>query len=133
VFSNYLFDDVVKMNDKKHKDELDAGKAGNNQGLYSSISNKYNDSPNDKAQGVFAFVEDGQIGEFTKIFNATIYMKLDWTIATTWFKAILTGYEVALKWFTKPGKHKPNLYKFCQKRHQPCYYYPSDMLLPIGC
>jgi hypothetical protein len=44
IFSDDFFEDVVKMNDKKQKDELDAGKAGNNQRLWSSISEEYNGS-----------------------------------------------------------------------------------------
>jgi hypothetical protein len=66
VFSEDFFDRVVKMNDKKQKDELDAGKAGNNQGLWSSISDEYNDSLNDELYGDFAFVEDEQIAEFAE-------------------------------------------------------------------
>jgi hypothetical protein len=54
------------MNDKKQKDELDAGKAGNNQRLWSSISDEYNDSVNDELYGVFAFVKDEQIAEFAE-------------------------------------------------------------------
>jgi hypothetical protein len=40
VFSDYFFNDVVKMNDKKQKDELDTGKVGNNQRLWSSMSDE---------------------------------------------------------------------------------------------
>jgi hypothetical protein len=78
VFSDDFFEDVVKMNDKKQKDELDAGKAGNNQGLWSSISDEYNDSENDEVYEVFAFVEDEQIGEFARELDVTTYLKLDW-------------------------------------------------------
>jgi hypothetical protein len=48
VLLDNFFNDVVKMNDKKHKDELDAGKAGNTQRLWSSISNEYDDSANNE-------------------------------------------------------------------------------------
>jgi hypothetical protein len=54
VFSDNFFKDVVKMNDKKQKDELDAGKAGNNQRLWSSILDEYNDLENEP----LTFVED---------------------------------------------------------------------------
>jgi hypothetical protein len=47
------------------------------------ISDEYNDLANDKVYRVFTFVEDEQIGEFTKDFNVTVYMKLDWIKATT--------------------------------------------------
>ena len=90
------------MNDKKHKDELDAGKVGNNQGLC-SISDEYNDWANGEVYGVFAFVEDEQIGEFAKDFHVTMYMNLDWNKATDWFKTIISDYKVALKQFTKSG------------------------------
>jgi hypothetical protein len=43
LFSEDLFDDVVKMNDKKHENELDSGKVGN-QRLWRSIAEAYNDS-----------------------------------------------------------------------------------------
>jgi hypothetical protein len=36
------------MSDKKQKDELDAGKADNNQRLWSSIFDEYNNSENDE-------------------------------------------------------------------------------------
>jgi hypothetical protein len=42
-----FFDDDVKMNNKKCKDELDSRKVGNNQQhLWSSISEAYNDPAN---------------------------------------------------------------------------------------
>jgi hypothetical protein len=97
------------MNDKKQKDELDAGKAGKNQHLWSSISDEYNDPKNDQVFGVFAFVADEQIGEFAKEFDVTMYIKLDWMKAATWFKATGNNYELALTWFTKSGEHQPNL------------------------
>jgi hypothetical protein len=59
------------MNGKKQIDELDAGKAGNNQHLWSSISDAYNDLENNEVHGVFAFMEDEQIGEFAKEFDVT--------------------------------------------------------------
>jgi hypothetical protein len=90
VFSEDFFDRVVKMNDKKQKDELDTGKAGNNQRLWSSISDEYNDSLNDELYGVFAFVEDEQIAEFAETIDIRNYAKLDWIKAITWFKAIVT-------------------------------------------
>jgi hypothetical protein len=113
VFSDDFFEDVVKMNDKKQKDELDAGKSGNNQRLWSSISDKYNDSENDEVYGVFAFVEDEQIGEFARELDVTTYLKLDWMKAAAWFKAIISDYELALTWFTKSGEHQPDFYEFC--------------------
>jgi hypothetical protein len=48
LFSEDFFDDVVKMNDKNHKDELDAEKAWNRQDLWSSIYEEYNESANDE-------------------------------------------------------------------------------------
>jgi hypothetical protein len=103
VFSDDFFDDIVKVNDRKYMDELEyAGKVGMNQCRWSSKFNKYNDLANNEVFGVFAFVEDEQIGEFAKDVEAsTTYMKLDWIKATTWFKttwfkAILMNYEVVL-------------------------------------
>jgi hypothetical protein len=98
VFSEDFFDCVVKMNDKKQKDELDAGKAGNNQrlwSLWSSISDKYNDSLKDELHGVFVFVEDEQIAEFADSNDIRNYAKLNWRKAMACFKAIVTGYELA--------------------------------------
>jgi hypothetical protein len=101
--SSSLTIDVVKMNDKKQKDELDAGKAGNNQRLWSSFLNEYNNLENDKVYGVFAFVEDEHIGEFAKDYDGTTYIKLDWMkAAACWFKAIISNYKLALTWFTIP-------------------------------
>jgi hypothetical protein len=109
---------------KKQKDELDAGKAGNNQRLWSSILDEYNDLENDKVYGVFAFVEVEQIDEFAKEFDVTMYIKLDWMKVAAWFKAIISeDYKLALTWFTKSGKHQPDFYKFCQKKAK-TYYYP---------
>jgi hypothetical protein len=101
VFSDDFFEDFVKMNDKKQKDELDAGKAGNNQRLWSSILDEYNDLENDEVYGVFALVEDEQIGEFAKEFDVTTYIKLGWMKAAAWFKAIVSNYKLALTCFTK--------------------------------
>jgi hypothetical protein len=67
VFSDDFFED----NDKKQKDKLDAGKAGYNQRLWSSILDEYNGSENEEVYGVFAFVEDEQIGEFAKELDVT--------------------------------------------------------------
>jgi hypothetical protein len=64
------------MSDKKQKDELDAGKADNNQRLWSSIFDEYNNLENDEVYGVFAFVEDEQIGEFAKELAVTTYINL---------------------------------------------------------
>jgi hypothetical protein len=114
--SDNFFDDVVKMNDKKHKDQLDAGKAENNQRLWSSISDEYKDPANDELYGVFAFVEDEQIAEFAKMIDIMNYVKLGWMKTTAWFKAIVTDYELAITWFTKSGEHEPNFYKFLQVR-----------------
>jgi hypothetical protein len=110
------------MNGKKQKDELDAGKAGNNQCLSSSISDEYNDSLNDELYGVFAFVEDEQIAEFAETIDIRNYVKLDWMKATAWFKAIVTDYKLATTWFTKSGQHEPNFYNFCKKKLQTYYY-----------
>jgi hypothetical protein len=122
LFSADFYDDVVKMNDKKQKNELDAGKAGNNQRLWSSISDAYNDSANNEAYGLFAFVEDDQIGEFAKKFDITSYVQLDWLKATGWFKEIVSDYELALSWYTKSGEHEPNFFHFCRKKPQTYYY-----------
>jgi hypothetical protein len=123
VFSENFFDHAVKMNDKKQKDELDAEKAGNNQRLWSSISDEYNDPLKDELYGVFAFVKDEQITEFAETINIRNYVKHDWMKATTaWFKAIVTDYKLATTWFTKSGQHEPNFYNFCKKKPQTYYY-----------
>jgi hypothetical protein len=122
VFLEDFFDRVVKMNDKKQKDEPDAGKAGNNQRLWSSISDEYNDSVNDELHRVFAFVEDEQIAEFAETIDIRNYVKVDWMKATTWFKAIVTDYELATTWLTKSGQQEPNFYNFCKKKPQTYYY-----------
>ena len=122
VFSEDFFKRVLKMNDKKQKDGLDAGKAGNTQRLWSSISDEYNDSLNDEVYGVFAFVEDEQIAEFAETIDIRNYVKLDWMKATTWFKAIVTDYKLATTWFTKSGQHEPNFYNFCKKKPTTYYY-----------
>jgi hypothetical protein len=122
MFSNNFFDDVVKMDDKGHDNELAARKAGTKQCLLSFISNEYNESANNKFYGVFTVVESEQIGKFGKGFNVMMYLQLSWIKAITWFKAIVTRYQVALNWFTKPDKRQPNFYMFCQKKPQMCYY-----------
>jgi hypothetical protein len=90
LFSEDFFDDIVKMNSKRHKDELHARKVENKQHLvWSSIYEAYNDLANDKVYGVFAFVKDEQIGEFTKQLDATSYLLLNWVKAMAWFKEII--------------------------------------------
>jgi hypothetical protein len=123
VFPEDFFDCVVKLNGKKQKDELDAGKAGNNQRLWGSISDKYNDSLNDELYGVFSFAEDEQIAEFAETMDIRNYVKLDWMKATAWLKAIVTGYKLATSWFTKSGQQEPNFYHFCKKKEPQTYYY----------
>ena len=48
VFSEEFYDSIVVTNDSKGKAELDAGKAGNNERLWSQISDSYNDSMNNE-------------------------------------------------------------------------------------
>ncbi len=107
---------------KKMKMSQILKQGGNNQRLWSSISEDYNDLANDKVYGVFTFVEDEQIGESAKQLDVTSYLQLDWINTTTWFKEIVADYEVALNWFTKLGKHQPNFYGFCKKKPQIYYY-----------
>lgn len=73
LFSEDFFDDIVKMNDKRHKNKLDARKVGNNQRLWSSIYEVYNDLANDRVYVVFTFVEDEQIGD-----TMVAYSKKKW-------------------------------------------------------
>jgi hypothetical protein len=42
--------------------------------------------------------------------------------ATTWFKAIVTGYQLGTTWFTKSGQHEPSFYNFCKTKPQTYYY-----------
>ena len=46
------------MNNAKTKAELDKGKAGRSQQLWSSMYEAYNDAENDGMYGQFSFVED---------------------------------------------------------------------------
>jgi hypothetical protein len=36
--------------------------------------------------------------------------------AATWFKAIISDYELASTWFANSGEHQPDFYEFCQKK-----------------
>jgi hypothetical protein len=63
--------------------------------IYGVASLTNNDLENDEVYGVFSFIKDEQIGELAQM------MKLHMMKATTWLKAIVTGYRLALTCFTK--------------------------------
>jgi hypothetical protein len=57
------------MNDSKGRAELDVGKTGGNQRLWSAISESYNDTANNGEYGLLAFVEDIHVKSFVTTFD----------------------------------------------------------------
>jgi hypothetical protein len=76
IFSEEFFSDVVAMNDSKGRAELDAGKTGSNQRLWSTISESYNYSANNGEYGSLAFVEDIHVKSFVTTFDLQVYEQL---------------------------------------------------------
>jgi hypothetical protein len=122
LFSNDYFDDAILMNHIKHKDELDKGKAGRSECLWSSISEAYNNSTNDKEFGEFAFIEDEQIAEFASQFDLSKYLKLHWVESSHWVKEIVTEHNAAMYLVMKSGTHSHAFYGYCKTKAATFYY-----------
>jgi hypothetical protein len=122
LFLDDFFDEVIIMNRTKHKDELDKGKAGRSERLWSSILEAYNDSMNDVEFGEFAFIDDNQIAEFATQLDLSKYLKLDWVKASHWFKEMVTAYNAAMILYTKYGTHSPDFYGYCKNKASTYYY-----------
>jgi hypothetical protein len=122
-FSDDYFDDVIVMNHTKHKDELDEGKAGRSEHLWSSISELYNDSTNGKEFGEFTYIEDEQIAQFASQFSLSKYLKLDWVKAShSWLKTMVKDYHAAMILFTKSGTRSAAFYDYCKNKTATFYY-----------
>jgi hypothetical protein len=122
LFSEDFYDDIVVMNDKKGKAELDEGKAGNNERLWSQISDAYNESMNDDDYNSFAFIEDDHAENFITSYYLSKFEKLSWVKASKWFKETIKDYDAVMVNYSTSGTHQPDLFGYVGGKAHVYYY-----------
>jgi hypothetical protein len=116
AFSEQHMDDVLSMNDKKKRTELDAGNCGYNKKLFLDLSESYHDT---LLQAVVLFEEDHHVQQAVELgLDPENFKATGWAGLVAYWKEIAKSYNEAMSKFNKSGTHDQNLYErgFCQSK-----------------
>jgi hypothetical protein len=86
------------------------------------LTEAYDDSVNDDANGSYAFVEDEHIQGFVGKYDLCNYQQLSWEKACGWFKESVKDDTKALQKFTLLGTHQPDFMAFVERKPDIYYY-----------